>query len=263
MNKVLARRFCMLTVAMALIAGCATTRQEGIQASLGDINAIERIAKSKNSARLRLSDYEGVALLALGKAGVYGIGGLGWTASVYVKDLAKKEYGPPSFVGYGGFSLGLGYAGINAVDCMILFKNRDDAIRFAVSKGHVTFTNEASFLVWGRKSMSGLGTNRYSDGAGISLGFVELEFVLGGPRDTLHANLYEKDVTVERILAGDVVIPEELKEGLKRLNGVMRSGEKPIDDPYGALEQLRKLKDAGTITDEEFQGQKKKILDQR
>ena len=106
------------------------------------------------------------------------------------------------------------------VDCMILFKDRRDAIKFASSKCIFNFRNEASFLPWGAKQMTIQGGNSFSDGAGLSVGFVELEMFVGGPRDSAHKNLYG-EVAVKKILLGEAGIPPELKESINQLNRFM------------------------------------------
>lgn len=223
MKKVISTWFCMLAVVLlmlAVVTGCATSRNAGVNTAVRHIGAMERIAD--NRSLYKLSDYEGAALLSLGKAGAVGFGVMGWSASVYVKDPVKQEFGPPSFVNAGGFSVGLAYGGLNAVDCLILFRNREDAINFAKRRANLNFTNEASFLAWGRKQMTVPGGKSFSDGAGLALGAIELELLFGGPRKSLHGNMYEKGATVDKILLGDVVIPEELKAGLEKLNLLMK-----------------------------------------
>lgn len=223
MKKAIGNCFCKLVVVSLLLvmfAGCATSRTAGINTAIDHIGAMERIANNRNL--YHLSDYEGVALLSLCKVGAVGFGVMGWSASVYVKDPVKKEFGPPSFVNAGGGSVGLAYGILDVVDCLLLFRNRDDAIKFAKRTVNFNFSNEASFLVWGRKQMTVPGANSYSDGAGLCLGAIELELLFGGPSNSLHENMYQKDATVDKILVGDVVIPEELKAGLEKLNVLMK-----------------------------------------
>jgi lipid-binding SYLF domain-containing protein len=209
----------VLLLIFAVLSGCSATRSSGINTALNDIASMERIANNHNL--YGLYPYEGVALLSLGKAGAIGFGIIGWSASVFVKDPAKNEFGPPSFVDAGGFSIGLAYGVVTSADCLLLFNHREDAVNFAKKSANINFTNEANFLIWGRKQMTISGANSYSDGAGLSLGAVELEFLFGGPRDSMHENMYETGATVDKILAGDVAIPEELKPGLERLNRLM------------------------------------------
>ena len=223
MKKMIGVWFCrcaVLSLMLATITGCATSRTAGINTANSHIGAMERIANNHNL--YRLSDYEGAALLSLGKAGAVGFGVMGWSASVYVKDPVKKEFGPPSFVNAGGISAGLAYGGLNAVDCLLLFRNRQDAINFAKRSANFNFSNEASFLAWGRKQMTVPGGNSFSDGAGLALGAIELELLFGGPRDSLHENMYGKGATVDKILLGDVTIPDDLKVGMEKLNLLMK-----------------------------------------
>lgn len=103
MKKILVAWFCktaVLALMIAMISGCATSKIAGVNTAISHIGAIERIANIHDIQKL--SDYEGVALLSLGKAGAIGLGVMGWSASVYVKDSVKKEFGPPSFVNAGG-----------------------------------------------------------------------------------------------------------------------------------------------------------------
>ncbi|MDD5706983.1 MAG: hypothetical protein PHR35_13755 [Kiritimatiellae bacterium] len=209
-----------MALVLATLTGCATSRTAGINTANRHIRAIETIAN--NHDLYRMSDYEGAALLWLGKAGAVGFGALGWSASVYVKDPVKKEFGPPSFINAGGVSVGLAYGGLNSVDCLILFRNRQDAINFAKRSAHFNFSNEATFLAWGRKQMTVPGGKSFSNGAGLALGAIELELLFGGPRNSLHENIYGKGATVEKILLGDVTIPEDLKSGLEQLNLLMK-----------------------------------------
>jgi lipid-binding SYLF domain-containing protein len=213
-------RVVVMSLVGVTVSGCATSRTAGVNTAINHIGAMERIAN--NHDLYRLSDYEGAALLSLGKAGAVGFGAMGWSASVYVKDPVKKEFGPPSFVNAGGVSAGLAYAGLNVVDWLLLFKHRDDAVNFAKRTAHANFSNEASFLVWGRKQMTVPCANSFSDGAGLALGAIELELLFGGPRESLHENMYQTGATVDKILQGEVVIPEELKAGLVKLNLLMK-----------------------------------------
>ena len=63
---------------------------------------------------------------------------------------------------------------------------------------------------------------RFSDGAGLALGAIEIECMFGGPRTSLHGNLYKKGVTVDEILMSKVTVPNGLKPGLKKLNQFMK-----------------------------------------
>ena len=216
-------RFINLSVLLIILivgSGCASSRTAGIEAAVKDIEAIERI--SNNRRLYNLQEFEGVALLSLGKAGAFGIGVMGATASIYLKNPETDEFGAPSFVGYGGPSIGLLYGFIGAFDCLLLFKNREDVDKFSKKHGAFNFTNEASFMIWGRRQMTIPGALSYSDGAGLSVGAIEFEFLAGGPNDSLHGNMYGVDTTVDKILIGDVQIPEELKEALERLNVLMK-----------------------------------------
>lgn len=202
-----------------VFSGCATSRIAGVNTANSHIEAIERVAENHST---RMSDSEGVALVSLAKAGAVGFGALGWSASVYLKDPVSNKYGPPAFVNAAGVSAGLFYAGLNVVDFILLFENREDAIAFAKRPAHLNFSNEASFLIWGRKQLIIPGAQEFSDGAGLSLGAIELELLFGGPRNELHNNMYGAGATVNKILAGDVEIPDELKSGLDRLNILMQ-----------------------------------------
>jgi lipid-binding SYLF domain-containing protein len=223
------RKLLFLPMAFILATGCSTSKSAGIHMATSDIETIETIAEKQDT--LNLSDYEGVALLSLAKGGVSGFGITGWSASVFVKDPVKNIFGPPSFVSVSGLSVGVGYAGLNIVDCLLLFKNRDDAVKFASRETHFNFSNEASLLIWGRKQMTVPGALSASDGAGLCVGFVELELLFGGPRGSLHKNMYQEEATVEKILLGDVAIPEEIKGGLEKLNLLMKHDLKTVSAP--------------------------------
>lgn len=212
-------RMAMPALLMSTLVGCATGRTGGINTAIRHIDLIETIANKDNI--YHLSDYEGVALLSLGKAGAVGFGALGASGSVYVRDAATKAFGPPSFLGYGGVSAGLAYGGLNVVDTLLLFRHREDAANFAKRAGAVNFSNEASFLAWGAKQMTIPGASSHSDGAGLALGALELEFLIGGPRNGLNRDVYNVDAHVDKILAGDVTVPQEMKTALAKLNVLM------------------------------------------
>jgi hypothetical protein len=194
-----------------------------------DIETIATIAKRQDA--LNFADYEGVALLTLVKGGVGGLGITDWTASVFVIDPVKKSFGPPSFVSASGFSIGFGYAGLNIADCLLLFRNREAAIRFASREKHFNYSHEASLLILGRKQMTVPGACSFSDGAGLCVGFVELEMLFGGPMKELHQNMYNEGATVEKILYGNVSIPDELKSALEKLNLLMKNGHHNVSAP--------------------------------
>lgn len=212
-------RMTMPALLLSTLVGCATGRTGGINTAIKHIDMIETIANADSI--YRLSDYEGVALLSLGKAGAVGFGAIGASGTVYVRDAGTKAFGPPSFLGYGGVSAGLAFGGLNVVDTLLLFRHREDALNFAKRQGAVNFSNEASFLAWGAKQMTIPGAVSYSDGAGLSLGALELEFLVGGPRDGLNKDVYSVDAKVDRILTGDVTVPQELKVALAKLNVLM------------------------------------------
>jgi hypothetical protein len=222
-------RFFVPVFAILLLSGCSTSRSTGINIATSDIKTIETIAKRQDA--LNLADYEGVALLTLVKGGVGGLGITDWTASVFVKDPVKNLFGPPSFVDATGFSIGLGYAGLNIADCLILFRKRDAAVKFASREKHFNYSHEASFLILGRKQMTVPGACSFSDGAGLCVGFVELEMLFGSPMDEMHRNMYKEGATVEKILLGNVSIPDELTSGLEKLNLVMKNGQHDVSAP--------------------------------
>lgn len=202
-----------------LLAGCSTARVGGIDTTNRHVAAMERITAQRLMATL--DEFEGVALLSIGKAGLVGFGVLGFSGTVFVKDAETGQFGPPSFIGASGPSVGLVYGGVNLVDCLLLFRKRADAVALAKRPAAVNFTNEASFAVWGRKSMTVPGGRCFSDGAGLSLGAVELELVFGGPNRGLHRNLYAEDATVDRIHDGSVTVPAELADAIARVNALM------------------------------------------
>jgi lipid-binding SYLF domain-containing protein len=222
-------RFLVPVFAILLLTGCSTSRSTGINMATSDIETIETIAKRQDA--LNLADYEGVALLTLVKGGVGGLGITDWTASVFVKDPVKNIFGPPSFVDATGFSIGLGYAGLNIADCLLLFRKRDAAVKFASREKYFNYSHEASFLILGRKQMTVPGACSFSDGAGLCVGFVELEMLFGGPMKELHQNMYNEGATVEKILYGNVSIPDELKSGLEKLNLLMKNGHHNVSAP--------------------------------
>lgn len=222
-------RFLVPVFAILLLTGCSTSRSTGINMATSDIKTIETIAKRQDT--LNLADYEGVALLTLVKGGVGGLGITDWTASVFVKDPVKNVFGPPSFVDATGFSIGLGYAGVNIADCLLLFRKRDAAVKFASREKHFNYSHEASFLILGRKQMTVPGACSFSDGAGLCVGFVELEMLFGGPMKELHQNMYKEGATVEKILLGNVSMPDELKSGLEKLNLLMKNGHHDVTAP--------------------------------
>jgi lipid-binding SYLF domain-containing protein len=219
----------LLPLTFAFLTGCSTSRSAGINMAISDIETIETIAKRQDT--LSLADYEGVALLSLAKGGVSGCGITGWTASVFVKDPVKNIFGPPSFVDASGFSIGVGYAGLNIADCLLLFRKRDAAVKFASREKYFNYSHEASLLIWGRKQMTVPGAYSFSDGAGLCVGFVELEMLFGGPMESLHQNMYKDGATVEKILSGNVSIPDELKSGLEKLNLLMKNGHQDVSAP--------------------------------
>jgi len=215
--SVVGRAVAMVLLA-SLVSGCATSRRAGIRTATRHVSAIEKIAADRH---VKLADFEGVALVSLGKLGAFGLGVMGKGASVYLKQQDTSRFGPPAFVSYGGVSAGLAYVGVNFADCLILFEKREDAERFAKRSIDFNFSNEASLLIWGRKQMTVPGGMSASDGAGLSVGAIELELLFGGKRKRLHRNLYQADATVDRVLVGDVTIPEELRIALDRLNALM------------------------------------------
>ena len=211
------RMLLLCAVCMTLFSGCATSRSAGINRATKNIDAITTIADNRDL--YRLSHYDGVGLMTLGKAGVYGLGVFGATATIHVRDPETKQFGPPVFMSYGGPSIGLGYAGVNGVNFLLLFENKESAMQFARRGALFNFSNEASFLVWGRKQLTLPNVSRYySDGAILALGFVEAEFFFGGISDGMHENMYGANVTIEQILSGDVTVPDELQKPLARLN---------------------------------------------
>lgn len=214
MMKKLARLGLVVLVAAAF-TGCASSRMSGVSMVNRHVASIETIAANRG---LTLDGYERIALFQLGKVGVYGVGGVGGTATVYVRDDDTQPFGPPTFVKLGGPSIRLGYAGLNLCDCLLLFRQKEAAIRFARSSSLVNFTHEAAFLNAGRKAMTVGGSTSFSDGAGLCLGFVELEFMVGGPQNALHKALYDVSAPVDKILLGDVTVPDDLKNAMERLN---------------------------------------------
>lgn len=222
-------KFAVLSLLLALLTGCAGSRIAGINTASSDVDAMERIAD--NHELSQLSDYEGVALLSLGKAGMAGLGLTGWSASIFVKDPATKEFGPPSFLNAAGVSVGLGFLGINSVDCLLLFRSREDAKAFAKKSFNFNFSNEASFLFLGRKQMTISDAKSFSDGAGLSVGFIELEVLIGWRPDSLHEEMYQQGATVDKILLGKVTMPNELNAILAKLNLLMKRGAGPKEVP--------------------------------
>jgi lipid-binding SYLF domain-containing protein len=204
---------------IALVAismtGCVSSRYGAIDMVEEHVEAIETIAIDRS---LNLDYYEGIALFQMGKVGIWGLGAVGGTATIYLRDETTKAFGPPTFVGLGGPSIGIGYAGVNVVDCLLLFRRREAAIKFAERGGMVNFTHEAAFATAGRKAMKVPGAKSFSDGAGLCLGFIELEFLMGGPKEELHEDIYEVDTSVEKILLGEAGVPDDLKDALNRLN---------------------------------------------
>lgn len=132
-------------VPVGLAAGCATSRTAGLNTAMNHVATIERIANNRHL--YNLTDYQGVAVVSMGKLGAVGFGAMGWSSSVYVRDPASNAFGPPSFVNAGGASAGIAYGGLNVVNCLLLFRNREDAIRFAERSATANFSNEASLLV--------------------------------------------------------------------------------------------------------------------
>jgi hypothetical protein len=223
MKKVIGVWLCKVAVVslmLVIFTGCASSRTAGINTTISHIGRMERVADNHNLYDLA-DHYEGIAMLSIYKAGIFGFAAQGWSASVYLKDPITKEFGPPSFVSDSGVS-GIIYAGLNAVDCLLLFKKRKNAIKFAKRPVVGNFSNEASLLAWGRKQMTVSGANSYSNGAGLAVGLIQLELLAGGSRNTLHENLYGEGSTVDKILVGAVVIPEEIKAELKNLNRRMK-----------------------------------------
>ncbi|BCG46682.1 hypothetical protein GEOBRER4_n1490 [Citrifermentans bremense] len=225
----------LLFLILVLFTGCATSRISGVDMATRDVAAIERI--SSNRGLSELSDIEGVALLSLVNGGMGGFGATGWSASVFVKDPVKKEFGPPSFLNAAGVTVGLGYLGVNNADCLLLFRKREDAVGFAKKSINFNFSNEASFLVWGRKQMTISDAESFSDGAGLSFGLIGLELLLGWRRDSLHEEMYQQGATVDTILSGEVAIPDELKPALAKLNLLMKKAQ-TIQNATGVSDHL-------------------------
>ncbi|MCI5208808.1 MAG: hypothetical protein D3910_08450 [Candidatus Electrothrix sp. ATG2] len=230
MKKAMSALLCrtaVLLLILALMTGCATNRTAGVNKALSHIGSMEEIANNHNLHDL--SNYEGVAFLSLGKYPLFFVlfAAMGWSGSVYVKDPVTKEFGPPSFVSAAGLSAGLALLQINAVDCSILFKNRDDAINFAKRNVNVNVSSEAIYLLWGRKLMTIPGGKSFSDGIGFGFALIELELLFGGSRSILHKNMYGEGVTVDKILVGDVPMPDYLTVGLERLNLLMKRRRTP------------------------------------
>jgi hypothetical protein len=209
-------------LAAYVLTGCSSARTGGIRSANRHVAMMEKITEQRLMGEL--GDFEGVALLSIGKAGLVGFGVLGWKGTVFVKDPGTGRFGPPSFIGAAGPSVGLAYAGINWVDCLLLFRSREDAVALAKRVAALNFTNEASFLLWGRKSMTVRGGRCFSDGGGVSLGAIELELLVGGPNTGLHHRLYADGTTVEQIHAGGVTVPPELADAIARVNAVMGAG---------------------------------------
>lgn len=209
----------ILVVLFSLMTGCATTSSSGVNRTVSHVQSIERIVRNRHVGGL--DGYEGVALLSLGKAGALGLGVMGWSVSAYVRDPETGQFGPPAFARAAGPSIGLGYLGLNKVDCLILFKERQQAINFALRTASFNFSNEASFFPWGRKQMTLVKDKRVTDGSGLAIGVIELEFLFGGPNNKLHRNLYGSGATVTGILNGETGTPPEMKAALDNLNALM------------------------------------------
>lgn len=60
------------------------------------------------------------------------------------------------------------------------------------------------------------------------------------------------------IAAGEIIVPEEFRPKQKTLTGELKQNNASVADE---LIKLKKLKDDGVISEEEFQAQKKKLLD--
>lgn len=205
------------TMCMVLASGCATSRSAGINTAVKNIDSIKAIADNRDA--YRLSKYEGVGLMTLGKAGAVGFGGMGVSGTVFARNPETKEFGPPAFFHYVGISAGIAYGGLNGVNFLLLFDSRDEAIRFARQSAFFSFSNEAAFLIWGRKQITIPSVGQYySDGALLALGAIEAELYFGGPRNELHKNMYGSDVTVDQILEGDIAVPQELQRAVGKLN---------------------------------------------
>lgn len=249
------------------LAGCATSVSGGAAKSHDHVNTILDIADSRD---IRLNDYEGVALVSLAKVGVFGFAIFGESVSVYVKNPKTKSFGPPVFRDGGGLQPGLLYAGLNVADCLLLFKNAQTAIRFAEDPFLFNFSNEISFGAWGRKSMT-RGPDYYSDGAGLSLGAIEIELGLTSARDGLHGNLYGGEKSVRRILLGDVKVPPELRSSIDKLNAgatrftaapALEKQTPPASSTAQKLAELKQMVKDGLITQEEYDVKAKKLIDQ-
>jgi len=202
--------------ALALASGCATSRTAGINTTQSNVAAIRNIVQDRSL--VRLDDYQGIALVQLGKIGAVGFGAMGETVAVFVRDPKTKQFGPPFFSNYGGLSVGLAYGGLNVVDCVVLFASRERAIAFADRPIAANFSNEATFLWAGRKQMTISGGDSYSHGVGLALGCVELEVLVGAPRTGLHSNMYQGETSARKILLGEVTVPPELKQTLQQLD---------------------------------------------
>jgi len=209
-----------VSIMLALLSGCATTKMEGIAKAKSHISSMEQIVDDIDLNRVNLTEYEGVAFLSLLKIGCSGIAGLGWSGTVYVRDPKTKKFGPPSFVSAGGFQPVLIYAGVNVVDGMLLFKSRDSALAFAERSVICNLSFEATFVVWGKKRIRIPGAVCCTDAAGLAVGCLAGELLFCGSKDELHESMYN-ETSMVKILGGKVQTPSELKPDIDKLNEFM------------------------------------------
>lgn len=212
---------CALCGLFILLVGCTkvNTPTHGVNTAIHQISTLGAMADERN---LKLSDYEGVAMISAAKVGTFGFGVNSWAGSVFIKDPHTQLFGPPFFVDAKGPSFGLIFGGAMESDLMLLFRNRNDAINFAQRKRHWHFTNEIAVGKWGAKHMTVRGADPVTSSSGLSMGLIEIEYLTrNDDLDNVYHELYGTTVTVEQISHGTVPMPQALKHPMTNLNSRM------------------------------------------
>ena len=211
--------FGLVALAMVLSTTGCSSKSAGIRKVNRAVAEIENTIERRNLGGL--DKYEAVALVKYNKVGLYGFGLMNYSGTIFYQEAGSEKFGPPSFVQGGGFSAGLAYGGLNSVDVLYLFTQRRHARQLARGNFTWNFSNEASFLFWGRKHITMYDVKTTTNGAGLCVGLLEAEGYVGSDRDSMQENLYGRRVSLTTIMDGRATPPEEIRPALDRLTMIM------------------------------------------
>jgi hypothetical protein len=146
---------------------------------------------------------------------------------------------------YVGQKLKLGTGTMNDGDFKYIRKSNTSLFAYYSPNGNQSAANSANAL---RRNQSGLEYKviRIDEKGNKKLGYVYYPIL---------ASRYEVDID-NAIVSGEIVVPDEFKPKQKSMIVEVKQNISVADE----LIKLKKLKDDGVITEEEFQAQKKKLL---